>query len=468
MSSPTTVAVIGAGASGTLAAAHLARTAARTDRAAKLLLIDTGQPGTGLAYSTADPRHRLNVPAKGMSAWPDDPDHFVRWVHRHVACDFPETGFAPRLHYARYLADVLDEALAAATDVCVERVSQRATSLSQIGEHYRVSLTDGTSLVADAAVLALGHGSPSVSWAPGELRAAHQFVANPWRTETEPQLNPGDEIVLVGAGLTAADMAVRWGQRNLRVHVVSRHGMLPLPHATNPSPPAATHSGPLPTTLAGCRRFVFAAIRAADGDWRRAVDGLRPITGDLWRGLGPDERAAFLRAAVRRWDRVRHRVDPAMHEWLEQQRANGSLLVHAGTVTTAERRGRTVRVALSDGTVIDAAAVLNCTGACAGVNDATDPLITDLLTTGLAQADPLHLGFATDGAGRIVSVSGRRPAVWTIGPLRRGELWESTAIPEIRQQAATLASQVLTALPSAHETAIHPSVTASPLSSAHG
>jgi len=452
MSTATIVAVVGGGASGTLAAAHLAEAAARAGAAVDILLIDPRPPGTGLAYGTTDPRHRLNVPAKAMSAWPDDPEHFVRWLHRHVADDFPPGGFAPRRHYAQYLAAVLATASSRTPSVTVRPIAQRVTDLRPIGRRLRVSLDDGTLRPADAIVLATGYGEPCDSWAPDALRRAPQFVADPWRVGARP-LAAGDEIVLVGAGLTAVDMTQAWWREGVRLHVVSRHGQLPLAHARAPQPPLPTAIEPVPARLKHVRRAVFAAIRAAGGDWRRVIDGLRPITAELWQALDESERAAFLSGPARRWDRARHRVDPAVAAWLEQRRAEGSLCVHASEVVAAAPGGRTVRVTLSDGAIVEAAAVLNCTGAGTDPRRCSDPLPGSLLAQGLARPGRFGLGFATDPAGRLRSATSpaedATPAVWVIGPLRRGELWESTAIPEIRTQAAALARDVLATLPSA-------------------
>ncbi|WP_375474689.1 FAD/NAD(P)-binding protein [uncultured Jatrophihabitans sp.] len=458
------VAVIGAGASGTIAAAHLVRRAGDRGRPIDLLLIDSAPAGRGLAYSTTDPRHRLNVPAKGMSAWPDEPDHFLRWLRRHVAVDFPAGGFAPRVHYAQYLSSVLDAAARTAgerADVRLEHVRGRVADVRRIGRRLRLAFADGTNRPADAVVLALGHGEPATAWAPAQLRREPRFVADPWRPAAEPTLRHGDEVVIVGAGLTAVDMAQSWGREGVRVHIVSRHGMLPLPHANAPQPPVTVPlpavGDRLPATLSAARREVFAAIRAADGDWRRVVDGLRPITATLWAGLPDAERRAFLRAAGRRWDRVRHRVDPAVHDWLAQRRADGSLVVHAGTVAAAHSDGDRLAITLSDGTEVRAAAVLNCTGSCTSINRSADPLIMNLTSSGLIRSGPLDLGLATDERGRLLpdrtsgaaAISALEPAaMWTLGPLRRGELWESTAVPEIRAHAARLAGDVLDALPS--------------------
>jgi uncharacterized NAD(P)/FAD-binding protein YdhS len=441
------VAIVGAGASGTLAAAHLAVAAAASGTPVGILLVDPGTPGTGLAYRSTDPRHRLNVPATGMSAWPDDPGHFLRWLRRHVAVEFPAGGFAPRLYYGQYLAGVLERAVQDSPGVRLEHLAVGAADLRRHGRRLRLTLSDGTSRPVDAAVLALGYGRPSSSWAPPALARSTRFVADPWADAAAPCVGRGDEVVLVGGGLTAVDMAQRWGSEGVRLHVVSRHGLLPLPHADTPAAPLPLSAAPLPRSLAAARRLVFDRIRAADGDWRRAVDGLRPVTAELWQGLDEPSRRTFLRTAGRRWDRVRHRVDPAVHEWLEQRRGDGSLVVHSATVAAAEPRDGHLRVTLTDGSVIRAAAVVNCTGAGTDVGTSDDPLVMNLLAAGLIRPGPLEFGVATDGTGRVDPAAGDRAAIWAIGPLRRGELWESTAVPEIRGQAAALARELLPALP---------------------
>ena len=74
---PLPVAIVGGGFSGTMVAAQLAR------RGVDSVLIDgSGRAGHGVAYSTGEPAHVLNVRAEVMSAWPDEPDDFVRIVER--------------------------------------------------------------------------------------------------------------------------------------------------------------------------------------------------------------------------------------------------------------------------------------------------------------------------------------------------------------------------------------------------
>ena len=64
-----TVAVVGAGFCGAVAALHLARLGLGV-----LLLDRGGRFGPGLAYGAARPLHLLNTPAGRMSAFVDDPE----------------------------------------------------------------------------------------------------------------------------------------------------------------------------------------------------------------------------------------------------------------------------------------------------------------------------------------------------------------------------------------------------------
>jgi uncharacterized NAD(P)/FAD-binding protein YdhS len=100
------IAVIGAGASGTLLALHLLR---RAPPGTRITLIDRNAPfGPGLAYATGSASHLLNVPAGRMSAFVDQPRHFVDWLERQSAqllggIQPTEASFLPRRLYGAYL-----------------------------------------------------------------------------------------------------------------------------------------------------------------------------------------------------------------------------------------------------------------------------------------------------------------------------------------------------------------------------
>ena len=45
-----------------------------------MLVEERARLGRGVAYSTTSDAHLLNVPAAGMSAFPDEPGHFLQWA----------------------------------------------------------------------------------------------------------------------------------------------------------------------------------------------------------------------------------------------------------------------------------------------------------------------------------------------------------------------------------------------------
>jgi len=138
----------------------------------------------------------------------------------------------------------------------------------------------------------------------------------------------------------------------------------------------------------------------------------------------------------------RHRVAPAVGTDLADLMAAGRLRVQAGKVVgVSEADGvAEIRIAPRAGgpvVLLRADAVVNCTGPADAIDDGSRPLIASLLAQGLAEPGPHGLGLAVTDAGEVIGSNG---ACYALDWLRRGVLWETIAIAEIRDQAEALAA----------------------------
>src|SRR5271156_5580938 len=411
------VAIVGGGAAGVLAAVHLRRS--KPD--AQITLIDaSGSPGTGAAYGTNDPTHLLNVPAQRMSAWPDDPDHFCRWLDERAVT--PVETFAPRLAYGRYLRDQL-----AVADVRIE--TAEVVGLAP-GTPVRIALNDGRKLSAGA------DGRVGLDpWAPGALTALGAR-------------RPAG-VLVIGSGLTGVDVALHLIARGATVTLLSRNGALPRRLRATGAPAELPNLDALPAEvpLEQLRTALAADLvhaRVAGVDWRQVIDAVRPRTVRLWRSLGWEDQRRFLREDLRQWEVLRHRMPPTIADAIYAAIDNGQLIIEAGegvevslrgngvelVVTTSDRsvRRRGDAVVVATGTTWDRRSLQRST------------LWSNLLTAGVASPHPCGVGVRLTADGYLIDGSGVTiPNIVGLGLIRQGEEWETTAIPEIRTQAAAIA-----------------------------
>ena len=447
------IVVVGGGAAGVLAAIHLLRAAGEAGAALDVTVVEPdAELGRGVAYSTADRRHLLNVPAGAMSAFPDRPDDFVDWRCRNGCARSSAAGFAARIDYGRYLRATLAAAVPAFARL--EHLRTTVESCRPSGRGLLLSCVDGTELQADAVVLATGLRPPGTGWAPAGLTSSGRFVRDPWAPGALDAIEADADVLLVGTGLTMVDVAVTLADPRRVLHAVSRRGRVPAAHTSRP---AARLAGgdELRAAAAGLelldadrvRALVRDTVRAGVrecGDWRAAFDALRPLTQRLWSQLDDADRRALL-TDVPWWDVHRHRMPPATAAVVARMRADGRLRVGTDELVDACVSEGSVRVTLASGRRLEVAAVVNCTGPDGDVRREAGTLVAGLVATGRAVPGPLGLGLRTRG-GRLLDRQGSAAApVFTLGALRRGELWESTAVPEIRDQAARLAGDVLAA-----------------------
>ena len=429
------VIVVGAGVSGSLTAIGLLRRW-RASRPLRITLLErSGDYGRGVAYSTPDDRHLLNVAACGMSAYPVETDHFLDWIRSH-GHEIEDRAFVRRKAFGDYIAHQLDEAQAAAGAGVVTRRDAEAVGIAPGLGALSVRLADGDTLAGDVVVLATGVSRPAP--VPGARDDIPGYLPDPWDHERLVALRAASRVLIVGTGLTMVDVALTLGSEATgpQLTAVSRSGLMPRAHVSEACelipPVARPEDGPW-TADALAAQVEAAATRCSD--WRAAIDSLRPVTQALWRSMPPEEQARFAARHGRRWEVHRHRMAPAVAEGIDAQLATGRLAVRAGSVRVLGAVPGGVAVEL-DGRREVFDAVVNATGPDLNVRRAGDPLLRSLLESGLAKPGPLDLGLATDAEGRCSE------GVYAIGALRRGELWETTAVPEIRVQADAIARTI--------------------------
>lgn len=445
---PHRLVLVGAGAAGTMVAVQVAEESVRRGVPVEVTLVDPSpRSRVGPAFATRDLRHLLNLRAGDMSCLPDRPGHFVEWLVRHRDPTAGERSFVPRGPYGDYLAATLAASVERAGALLTLRRSRtRATECLWEGDRARVRLDDGSLLTAHSVVVATGPLAGTARWAPRELRASQRFLADPWAPDAlAGPLADRDDVLLVGSGLTAVDVALTLDRPGRTIHALSRHGLLPQPHALTPLPPVSPQpldGLPLHRLRSGVLRHIQRVVRE-QGDWRPALDGLRPVTARLWSALGEAERAEFLRNDGHVWNVHRYRMAPETAEAITRLRTARRLRLHVGEVIAPRAEGESITVTVPGTRPLRVGWVVDCSGPGLRTAESRDPFLTCLLSSGLAVPGPLGIGLATTADGRLRSRDGHVRSLWTLGAHRRGELWESTAVPEIRQQASDLTRSLL-------------------------
>jgi uncharacterized NAD(P)/FAD-binding protein YdhS len=427
------VAIIGGGFSGTILAAQLAR------RGIASALIDgSGRVGKGVAYSTTEPAHLLNVRAEGMSAWAGEPDHFAR---RFATEGGEQRGFAERRLFARYLGEILDEAVGSGK---TEIIAATAMAASRQDDGWRVRLDNGESVTSDALVLAIGNQEPEPLRALAGI--GERFIGNPWgeqaRAAVADLAASGGSALLIGTGLTMVDLVLSLdaaGYRG-RITALSRRGQIPRAHAD--FQPAPVEEKQVPH---GSLRDLWRWLRrrSAEVGWRAAVDSLRPYSHALWQSLGTEQQRRFLRHARPWWDVHRHRIAPQVADTIARLIGEGRLEVVAGRISSAQGSdgGLDVEIRRRGAKSTSSAHfdyAFNCTGPLHSIERTRDPLLRSLLDAGAVRTEPLGIGLDVDE--RVRAAGGER--IWALGPLTKGRYWEIVAVPDIREQAAAVAEDI--------------------------
>ncbi|MBX7205453.1 MAG: FAD/NAD(P)-binding protein [Bacteroidia bacterium] len=441
------VAIIGAGASGVLTCFHLHRLKPGT----KIYLIESNpvQAGKGLAYSTGDETHLLNVAAGKMSAFPEEPGHFLNWLIQNNY-SFTEDSFVPRKLYGNYIKSILDALLPHIT-----LIKQEAVGLAKKGEELEILLANGEKVTGKKVLLALGNFPPSsVGGVSNEIKLHPAYHGNPWKETVFKNLTPQENIFIIGSGLTMVDMAMTLSKLNHRGKIlsVSTHGFLPQVHEkTIPYPDFYAdlkNCNSVNSLTIKMHRHIARAARNGI-NWRAVVDAIRPHTQELWLHLSVQQKKEFIDKIRHIWGVARHRIPAESNAILNNLIEKGQMKLKAGRILqiTPQQNQLLVEYKLRSNQQPEqflADRIINCTGPESDFKKVLSPLVQQLLRNKMIHCDPLQLGINAHADGRVMD-EGNVPSenLYTIGPCMKGILWECTAVPEIRHQSLAIAQKLV-------------------------
>ena len=451
--SRTTVAIIGGGFTGAAIAFHLAGAEVDADI---LVFEPRARLGGGLAYGGDDPIHRVNVPASRMSLLPEDEGHFVRWLDAtgalagDAAARIGSEVYPQRREFGRYVHAALRPFVERGA---VQHIRDRVVSLRKTGGQWRVEISDGRTFQAQLAAIATTHPEAAPPRELESCRGDSRLLLHPLKEGALRAVGRDDRVLIVGAGLTAADLVAGLAARGHcgPITMVSRRGLRSRGHPQIPFPPEgdfASAPAQKATELLKRIRRAVAAANTAGRSWHPVFDALRAQGSAIWGALAPDARRRVARHLRPYWDAHRFRIAPQIESVLNSKLNDGSLALRRarlGAVTRTDSgiaiEHRDLRRGATTTQIYDR--ILIATGPAHGDILRSQPFLQALEAQGALTLDATGLGLKTSSEGRAV---GDRdvvdPILFIAGPLARGTFGELMGLPQVSNYARFVADQI--------------------------
>ena len=452
------VVIIGGGFTGASVALHLATFWNAGHGLDMTIFEPRTMLGGGLAYDTSEPGHRINVPADRMSLYPDDPEHFARWIERYNATDDdPDARTAHgslcprRAVFGRYVAAEMAPWIARGA---VQHVTQPVVLVERVGGRWQVGAANGASVLADVVVIATTHQPPALPAALCPVAAHPGLIADALTGDGVARIGPDDRVLVVGNGLTAADVIASLDGRGHRgtIMAVSRRGLRSRGHPPVAQEPFGDFLTPPPRSPAELLVRVRRAIRQARAQgiaWQSVIDAVRKQGQGLWRHFTLVQRRQIVRHLRPYWDVHRFRVAPQVEAVLDRALAGGRLSIRAAGlaaaaaapdgaihITLAPRRG-------SGPEIVEVDKVVVATGPANGSILQSQAWIAKLADAGHLRPCATGLGIACDRMSRAIGPKGvGQPDLLVAGPLARGTFGELMGLPQLSDHARGVAHDI--------------------------
>ena len=455
-----TIAIIGAGFSGTMTAVNLIRSEIGP---VKIILIDKGQYiSKGVAYKPYSKNHLLNVTASKMSAFSTESEHFLNWLMKHsdysgINREILSNSFLPRHVYGKYLEVIWKETLQNAnTNIEIDIVDSLVLDIEIISEKYFLSLENGKTIESDLCVIATGNHlprNPSINNA--DFYNSNKYFQNPWDGNSVNNVDKSFPVLIIGNGLTMVDTVIGLLENGFDNNIisVSPNGFNILPHRHSGTKYDALvremNDDPTFSEIVKLFNKHIKIVKQFGLSAEPVIDSIRPFTQGIWQKMNLQEKKTFMSRFRHLWGVARHRIPLHLHEKIQHLRIENKLHIHAGKLIDITDRGSSAEVLFYNKRKrvlenIHVSRVINCTGPESDLSMLKNSFLNRSLEKGIIAQDELKLGINADpNTFQVINKNNiKHIHLFVMGTNLRGILWESTAVNELRSQAEKLSQHL--------------------------
>ena len=436
------IAIIGGGMSGTFTVFNYIK---QCQKPTSILWFDfSAKFCKGYAYSSFDNNHLLNVRASNMSAFADEPHHFTNWLKQHDSI-YSEHDFVPRKIYGDYVQDTFDKLKTTNPFVTIHQFAEEIISINKNENGFE--LMGSKKYEAQKILLAFGNFLPAhPSSLSKEFITSKNYFQNAFHAQLIQKFSSAKSIAILGSGLTMIDLCVTLYHHHYRgnIQIIS-------PHAYIPQTQTKFLGKVYPSFIDAKKQYslleIFSKVnqqlkiaKKENKNLNSVIDSLRPSLQTLWLQFSLKDKRQFLRHLRHKWGVARHRAPIESMAIFNKLAANNQIQLIKGRISNIETFDSNFEIHYSNleikQNVLKSDLIINCTGPESDYTKLTSTLVKQLINSKLIEADELKYGIKAQENGQI------SPDLFTIGPPLKGILWESTAVPEIREQAKELAHKI--------------------------
>lgn len=455
------IGIIGGGFTGTMTAVQLID---KSTEPCEIILINERETlNKGIAYNPYSDKHLLNVIAVKMSAYPDNPDHFLDWIMRRDEFKNKDktliaNSFLPRQVYGEYLCGIWEGAKKRAElkQIKITTIDSFVVDLDVTESSVSLCLDNNLKLNIHNCVIATGNHLPRNPRIKNmDFYNSPNYFQNPWKVESVKDTNENLPVLIVGNGLTMVDTVLGLLEQGFKgeIYSISPNGFNILPHRHNGLKYSKLveelHDDMTIYELVKLVNQHIKTVREYGVSAEPIIDSLRPHTQSIWKSFSDQEKDLFMSRLRHLWGVARHRIPLHSHDKIQQLRIDGKLHINSGKIIDINESNESIIIQYFDKKEneikeINVSRIINCTGPETDLMSLDKSFLKNCLLKGILTQDKLSLGIkANTESFKIVNSDGKpHPNLFTIGSNLKGELWESTAVNELRGQAEKLAEKL--------------------------